>query len=109
MTRTVTLLDESREDTSRLHLSALLEPDGELRIEGQDLGPITAPISPDGEYEYFYTVRPNDVPALITALGGRPGDDILTVLRERWSGRDSYGLDQAIRDSGVPYSFFAYP
>lgn len=109
MRRSVTLLDESRDDTSSHHLSAVLERDGELRIEGQDLGLVTAAISPDGEYEYFYTIRPNDVPALVIALGGTPGDDILALLEERWAGRQSYGLGTAIRDSGVPFTFFAYP
>lgn len=109
MRRSVTLLDERLDDSSSLHLRAVLERDGELRIEGQDLGPVTAAMSPDGEYEYFYTIRANDVPALVIALGGIPGDDILALLEERWAGEQSYGLDREIRDSGVPFTFFTYP
>ena len=106
--RSVTLLDERREDTSTLWLVAH-HTGGALRIEGQDLGPITRPVSPDGEYEYFYTVMAEHIPALVVALGGKPGDDILTVLEQRWSGRRSYRLSAAIQESGVPYEFYSYP
>ncbi len=109
MPRSVTLLDECRADSSSLHLIAVLERSGDLRLEGQDLGPVTAPISPDGEYEYFYTIRADDVPALVTALGGAPSDNILDLLEQRWADQHSYQLGRTIRDSGVPFTFFAYP
>jgi hypothetical protein len=101
-------LNESRDDGSDLHLNAAIDSDGQLCITGHDLGPVTRPVSSDGEYEYWYTIQEHDIPALIVALGGAPGDDILAVLEDGWTGSDSYGLDAAIRKSGVPFSFHAY-
>lgn len=106
--RHVTLQNEHREDGSWLNLDAYLDPDGTLRIVGQDLGPVTAAISSDGEYEYFYTIAAADVPALVTALGGEPGSDVLELLVQRWSDEASYGLGGAIRSSGVRHHFANY-
>ena len=108
MSRSVELLAEHRKDGSSLYLTAKVSEDGDLRIEGQDLGPITAMVSPDGEYEYWYTIQAHDVPALAAALGGSTHADVLDLLEDRWSGHESYGLGEAIRQSGVPFKFFCY-
>ena len=86
--RYVSLRNEHRDDGSWLNLDASLGDDGSLRISGQDLGPVTRTISPDGEYEYFYTVAAEDVPALVVALGGQPGTDVIDLLTQRCSGDD---------------------
>jgi len=88
-------------------LDATLGLDGSLRLSGQDLGPT---VSYDGEYEYWYTVKAEHVPALVVALGGTPGDDILDVLKQHWSGDAASGLGPgpAIRDSGIEYHFTSY-
>ncbi|MDI2125779.1 hypothetical protein [Yinghuangia seranimata] len=57
---------------NRLHVDARLAADGTLTIEGQDLN--------GGEYEYVVTVAAGDVPVVIAALGGAPGDDVLALL-----------------------------
>jgi hypothetical protein len=81
--------------------------DGRLVISGQDLGPVTRPISSDGEYEYAYTVAAEDVPSMMVALGGVSEDeDVLAILERDWSGARSYGLGAAMRESGVPYEFW---
>jgi hypothetical protein len=105
----VSLQNEQREDGSWLNLDASLGGDGSLRITGQDLGPVTKMISPDGEYEYFYTIAAEDVPALVVALGGQPGTDVIDLLEQHWSGADSYNLGAAIRSSGVTHHFASYP
>jgi hypothetical protein len=108
--RSVSLQNEHREDGSWLHLDASLERDGTLQVTGQDLGPVTRNISPDGEYEYFYTIAAEDVPALVVALGGQPGTDVIDLLEERWSGdAAAYKLGGAISSSGVTFSFSSYP
>ncbi len=107
--RSVTLQHEKRDDGSRLHLDALIGSDGVLHIDGHDLGPVTKLMSPDGEYEYFYTIPAKDVPALVIALGGQPGDDVMDLLEQNWSGDNSYRLGAAIRSSGVKYGFSSYP
>lgn len=88
-------------------LDANLEPDGRLTISGQNLGP-RVDDDDDGEYEYWYGIKAEDLPALLVALGGTPDEDILAFLEKHWSGDAAKGLERAIRDSGVQYRFFNY-
>lgn len=73
--RVVTLRNEIDGPDSR-HLWAHLDQEGNLHIDGQDLGPKTAIVSSDGEYEWFETIDRSDLPKLIGLLGGKPEDDI---------------------------------
>jgi hypothetical protein len=98
--RQVQLRDERDGEDSR-HLWAYLDDAGALHIDGQDLGPKTAPVSHDGEYEWFQEIAPSDIPAVIELLGGRPGEAILDVL-ERFTGPQSYELERRLRDSDIP-------
>jgi hypothetical protein len=61
----------------RLHIDVVLTDDGDLVFEGQDLNP---PMKDIDEYEYDITVRAADVPVVVAALGGSPGDDVLALL-----------------------------
>ena len=107
--RSVKLQNEHRGDGSWLNVNATLQRDGTLEISGQDFGPVTRGVSSDGEYESFYTVAAEDVPALVVALGGERGTDVIDVLTQRWSGDAAYGLGEAVRSSGVEYRFSSYP
>lgn len=107
--KSVCLQNQHLEDGSWLNLDALLDTEGALHITGQDLGPVTRLRSDDGEYEWGYRVKPEDVPVLFTALGGLPGEDIIDVLERVWSGGNVGGLESVIRASGVPYGFWSYP
>jgi hypothetical protein len=53
-----------------------LKDDGSLVLSGQDLG--GHPMG--GEYEYAHTVPPGQVPLVVAALGGAPGDPVLPLL-----------------------------
>lgn len=106
--RSVSLQSEHRDDGSRLTMTAERRADGQLEILGQDLGPVTRSISGDGEYEWGYTVAADDVPALVIALGGEAGEDVIDVLERRWSGENVYGLGAKIRSSGVSHEFWNY-
>ncbi len=77
MSRRVVLRSERTRDDTR-HLEAYLDTDGALHIDGQDLGPGTAPFSDDGEYEWFRTIPAAEVPRLVELLGGDEGE----ALRE---------------------------
>jgi hypothetical protein len=98
---TVTLRDEKRADASHLGLWAYLDTAGRLHIDGQDLGPVTKPLSGDGEYEYFKMVAKEDIPLLIALLGGKPGDDILGLLGREWTGDRSYDLERILREGPI--------
>jgi hypothetical protein len=101
------VLWESRDDRGWQAIRARLGADGSLHIEGQDLGSVVEDAWGAGntEYEWWWTVRPDDVPAAVAALGGDPGDDVLPLLA-RWSAANN-GRDpgRQLRDAGIPVEF----
>ena len=105
--RVVTLRNEVDGPDSR-HLWAHLDQEGNLHIDGQDLGPRTAIVSSDGEYEWFQTIRSVEIPKLTGLLGGRPGDDILDVLEESWTGPRAADLEALLRESDIEVERFVW-
>lgn len=99
--RNVTLRDE-RGGRDRRHLWAYLDDSGNLHVDGQDLGPGTAPVSSDGEYEWFQTIAAADVPRAVELLGGNPDDNVLDLLSRDWTGARSYELERLLGESGIP-------
>jgi hypothetical protein len=97
--RKVTLREEHDGNDHR-HLEAYVDGDGNLHIDGHDLGPATEGFSADGEYEWFSTIRAADVPRLLVLLGGQ--GEILDVLAQRYTGANSYELERIVRESGIP-------
>lgn len=97
----IQLLKKKRADGSGLNIWAYLDSGGRLHIDGQDLGPVTKSVSSDGECEYFYTIPAEDVPALVKALGGKAGGNVLDVLKQKWSGRKSYKLGELLEKSQI--------
>jgi hypothetical protein len=89
-------------------LWAVLTAAGDLRIEGQDLGPGVEEIFGEGktEYEWDVVVRAADVPRAVVALGGSPGDDVLAVLSQRYSGFEASEIEPRLKASGVPIEFW---
>ena len=82
--------------------------DNQLHIEGRDLGPATAMVSDDGEYEWCRVVARRDFPALIAALGGGPDEDVLDVLERVATGDGSYELERLLRLGVVPSRLSVY-
>ncbi len=107
MTRKVALRAEIDGDNSRF-LDAWVDDDGALQIEGQDLGPATATVSSDGEYEWGRSVAPADVPRLVAELGGKPGQDILDILELSWTGLRSYDLEKLLRETTIPVTLWTW-
>ena len=103
----IVLRDED-DGTDYRFLGASIDSNGNLMIEGHDLGPGTAPISSDGEYEWTTTIAADDIPRLLELLGAPESADILEVLRTRFSGRQSYELERTIRDSGIKTGFWSW-
>ena len=103
--RVVTLRSETRGRDSR-SLWARMTDEGDLRIDGQDLGPATAPVSPDGEYEWVQVVRRADLPDLLALLGADPGVDVLEFLEASWSGTESYSLEKLLRESDLEVELY---
>ena len=96
------VLRDERDGTDRRHLEARVDASGDLHIDGQDLGPGTAVVSSDGEYEWFQTIRAIDVGALLAALGHPEDADVLEVLAQQFTGPGSYRLEEVLRAGVVP-------
>lgn len=101
VTRKVELRAE-RSGPDKRNLWAWVDGSGDLHIDGQDLGPATAFVSDDGEYEWERTIAAVDVPRLIDLLGGEREVDILDLLEQRYTGDRSYELEKLLRESDVP-------
>ena len=102
------VLREERSGPDGRYLWAYFGPDGALHIDGQDLGPATAPVSADGEYEWFETIRPEHLPRLVELLGGEAGTDLLDLLAERYTGAGAAELERILRESEIPVELFVY-
>ncbi len=105
--RVVTLRDERKGDDYR-YLGAYVDWKGALHIDGQDLGPGTAVISSDGEYEWFQIIARRHVRKVVALLEGRRGVDVLDLLEEHWTGPRSYELERRLRESDIPIKRFVW-
>jgi hypothetical protein len=76
------VLRDLRTDGGTQFEAAQLEDDGTLRVTGHDTGPsVTEFFGADiTAYEWVYVVPPDRVAVLLHALGGNPGDDVLSAL-----------------------------
>jgi hypothetical protein len=97
-------LRAERDGRDSRYLDVYLDEAGNLHIDGQDLGPSTAPVSSDGEYEWFQFIQASHLPSLKALLGAGPEENILDTLERSWTGRRSYDLEQIIRESDIPRS-----
>ncbi len=104
--KTITLRQEhSEKDT--WSLCATVEENGDLIIEGQDLGPSVERFWGAGltEYEWDIKVRAAHIPELIAALGGKEGDDVLSLLAARYNEDDRYASRNFLEQRRVPFEF----
>ena len=106
--RTIQLRDQELPSGIRSALWARVEDDGSLHLDAQDLGLPPGLMSDDGEYEYFRTIAPEDIPALIELLDGRPGEDVLDLLARDWSGDRSFGLEALLTQAPFSVQLVTY-
>lgn len=105
--RTVSLRAED-DGVDRRFLDAYIDAEGNLHIDGQDLGPGTAIVSSDGEYEWFETIRAEHLPRLKGLLGMAPNEDLLDALMRKWSGPRAGDLEMLLKDSDIPVELFVW-
>lgn len=102
------VLREERSATGSYHLRACLRDDGGLVIEGQDLGAAPEAFWGSAEYEWTLTVAPEQVPGLVAALGGTPGeDDPLELLAARFRDDERYASRSFLEEAGVAFAFWS--
>lgn len=82
-----------------LFVDAAMLGDGSLSIEGQDLR--------HGEYEYFLTVKSENLAALVQAMGGSDEDDVLELLKAKAPELVHVGEMTWLKEHSIPYDFFS--
>ena len=87
-------------DRDGLHISAELNAEGALVISGQDLKPGFG----WAEYEYGFTIRPEDLPLIVAALGGALDDHVLQLLAAEGE-RIASNMKSWLDAIGVRYEF----
>ena len=87
MTKSVSLRNTSDAGGLR-YLDTSIQPNGDLLIEGQDLGPAVEEFFGVREYEWKWTVAAEDCERLRALLGTT---DLLAGLVERFSGDNADG------------------
>ena len=104
---TISLLNE-RDGPNSWFIDASLDDQGNLLIAGQDLGPATAVVSTDGEYEWSVTVPASSLSRAVVVLGGRTGEPILELLARNYGGRAAYGIRRKLEEAGIPVELFTW-
>ena len=86
-------------------LTASLDRDGDLVIEGLDAGDEVERFFGFREYEWIWTIRAEHVPGLLRALGA--SSDVLSALEERFSGDRAAGLKAFLEEHDVPHEVWS--
>lgn len=97
----VVLRDERLERDSR-YLELRLEANGDVVLDGQDLGPAVEDFWGGSEYEWTITVKAPNVPILRAALGVGSDADILTEAKRRFEGAASRGFEDLLKTREIP-------
>ena len=101
------ILRDTRDADGTRYLVARLEPNGDLVIEGQDLGNGVEQALGGGvrEYEWAWTLRAAAVCSLAEALGAE--SDVLAALRGRFSGENTGLLASFLKEHNIAYEFWS--
>ena len=94
-------LRDSREGGEIRSLTATLNRDGSLAIDGMDYGDTVERFFGEREYEWHWRVGPEGVTRLCAALGVE--DDLLTALGSRFSGEGAADLQSFLDQHDIAY------
>lgn len=93
-----------------VHVSAFME-EGQLKIQGQDLGPAVLEFFDDSDYEYFYTLSKENTSALHELLKVDSGtkQGLLDLVAVYFSGLDGCkNFRDYCEQHNIPYEFFCH-
>ena len=82
---------------------ATLDESGALTIEGQSLSSSADYF----EYEWAFQVAADQVPRLVTALGGAAGDDVLPLLVRYSRAHHPPDFTGLMNGEGIPFEFWS--
>jgi hypothetical protein len=105
MTGKTVVLRNIRGSQDTRHLQASLTREGDLVIEGQDIGDAVEQIFGVREYEWIWTIRARDIAILLSALGAT--SDVLKALSERFGDERAAELKSFLDDHDVPHDIWS--
>jgi len=99
------ILRSEKEFRDSRFLEASLTAEGDLVIEGQDLGDTVEKYFGVREYEWVWTIRAGDIPVLLKALGST--SDVLTALSMRFTGDNAAELKSFLDSNEIPHEVWS--
>lgn len=99
--KTRAVLRDERTDGDMRYLGVTWSRDGDLVIEGQDLGDRVEAAFGYREYEWIWTIGRADLPRLAEALGTR--GNLLAALEARFQGPAAAHLGTFLQEEKIPY------
>lgn len=100
-------LRQTRDELGSRYLQATLAPNGNVVIEGQDLGQGVAQFFGEGltEYEFAMTIQAADVPLLLKALATQ--SNVLIALQQQFQSQSNLEPGAFLEAHNVPYTFWS--
>lgn len=99
--RNKVVLREQRREGDYRYLGAEIKENGDLYMEGQDLGSGVEEAFGCREYEWCWTVKAQDIEKLKIAIGSE--GEILDLLKKHFSNEKAAGLYKFMRDHDIPF------
>ncbi|CAN7154370.1 hypothetical protein [Polaromonas sp. LjRoot131] len=99
--QTRAILRDERSEGNLRYLGATYSSDGNLVIEGQDLGDAVEAAFGYREYEWTWTIARTDLPKLAAALD--TSADLMAALESRFEGPAAAGLAAFLQEHRIPY------
>jgi hypothetical protein len=98
------VLRNERDNFDIRYLSASITKNGNLLIEGHDLGSKVKEILGFSEYEWSLTIQASEVPILLKAL--RTKRKVLHALKDSFSNENADNLEVFLKEHGISYEFW---
>ncbi len=106
--RSVTMRVDRRPDLVS-YLDAKLNRNGDLVLEGQDIGESVERMLGSDDYEYTTTYGKADLRRVLEALDEDPESDIIEVIVARWCGTArSFELERRLADANIPHEKWSH-
>ena len=103
--KTKVVLRNQRDEYGLRYLDATLNENGDIVIEGQDLGKGVEEAFSSSEYEWTWTIKSNHIHLLKKALGGT--NDILDALEKEYSGLNASKLYEFLENNKIPIESYS--
>jgi hypothetical protein len=101
------VLEESHDERGTCVRWVSLTPDGSLRLEGHDLGPMVQQFFGHSEYEFVRSVPASGVDRLRNALGLGTDDDLIATLAAQFQGEGgSSRLEKFFESQAIESEFW---